>query len=111
MHPPSPINTGEAWTKSIYEALRNSPQWDGTLFLLTFDEHGVRRAHPLSFVLMHITHSVQGFADHVPPPVGVPPGDNLTYTEQAQDGRNYTFSFDRLGIRYVRVVLSSASSS
>ena len=42
MHPPSPINMGEAWTKSVYEALRNSPQWDGVLFLITFDEHGVR---------------------------------------------------------------------
>ena len=42
MHPPSPINMGEAWTKRVYEALRSSPQWDGMLFLLTFDEHGVR---------------------------------------------------------------------
>lgn len=42
MHPPSPINMGEAWTKSVYEALRSSPQWDSILFLLTFDEHGVR---------------------------------------------------------------------
>ncbi|KAI9570697.1 extracellular phospholipase C [Boletus coccyginus] len=87
MHPPSPINMGEAWTKSIYEALRNSPQWDGILFLLTFDEHG-------------------GYADHVSPPVGVPPGDNLTYTERAQDGKNYTFSFDRLGIRVPTLVIS-----
>lgn len=44
MHPPSPVNMGEAWTKNVYEALRSSPQWDGMLFLITFDEHGVCRA-------------------------------------------------------------------
>ncbi len=83
---------------------RNSPQWDDTLFILTFDEHG-------------------GFADHVPLPVrniptsglpsvasssqrangaclvGVPAGDNLTYTEKAPDGKQITFNFDRLGLR------------
>ena len=41
MHPPSPINLGEAWTKEIYEAVRGSPQWNNTLFIITFDEHGV----------------------------------------------------------------------
>ena len=41
MHPPSPINLGEVWTKQIYEAVRGSPQWNNTLFIITFDEHGV----------------------------------------------------------------------
>ena len=41
MHPPSPINLGEVWTKEIYEAVRGSPQWNNTLFIITFDEHGV----------------------------------------------------------------------
>lgn len=58
---------------------------------------------------MHITitttvSGLQGYADHVPPPVGVPPGDDLAYTELAQDRKNYTFSFDRLGLRYVQFV-------
>lgn len=39
-HPPSPINLGETFIKGIYEAVRNSPQWNTTLFILTFDEHG-----------------------------------------------------------------------
>ncbi|KAJ4418536.1 hypothetical protein N0V82_005516 [Gnomoniopsis sp. IMI 355080] len=86
-HPPSPINLGETFIKGIYEAVRNSPQWNTTLFILTFDEHG-------------------GFGDHVPPPVGVPAGDNLTYTETAQDGQNITFAFDRLGIRVPTVLIS-----
>ncbi|KAL2126072.1 hypothetical protein VTI74DRAFT_1758 [Chaetomium olivicolor] len=86
-HPASPINEGEAFVKGIYEALRNSPQWQNTLFILTFDEHG-------------------GFADHVPPPVGVPPGDNLSYTETAPDGKQITFNFDRLGLRVPTLLIS-----
>ncbi|KAJ5175430.1 Phosphoesterase [Penicillium canariense] len=72
MHPKSPINIGENFMKSIYEALRSSPQWNQTPFIVTRDEHG-------------------GFAAHVSPPTGVPPGDSLTYTENATDGKNYTF--------------------
>nr|ABG20595.1 PLC-A [Aspergillus clavatus] len=86
-HPPSPINMGEGWIKSVYEALRSSPQWNETLFVLTFDEHG-------------------GFADHVSPPENVPPGDDLTYTETARDGKASTFAFDRLGIRVPTVLMS-----
>ncbi|KAJ5151328.1 uncharacterized protein N7482_010580 [Penicillium canariense] len=87
MHPPSPINMGENFIKGIYEALRNSPQWKDTLFILTFDEHG-------------------GFADHVAPPTDVPAGDSLTYTEKAGDGVDYTFHFDRLGVRVPTVLAS-----
>ncbi|OCK76453.1 PLC-A protein [Lepidopterella palustris CBS 459.81] len=86
-HPPSPITLGENFIKSIYEALRSSPQWDSTLFILTFDEHG-------------------GFGDHVAPPVNVPAGDSLTYTETAPDGKNITFDFKRLGIRVPTLVIS-----
>ena len=45
----------------------------------------------------------QGFSDHVPPPVGVPNPDNLTYTETAADGKKYTFNFTRLGVRCVSI--------
>jgi len=87
MHPPSPINMGENFVKGIYEAIRGSPQWNETLFILTFDEHG-------------------GFADHVSPPEDVPPGDSLTYTETAPDGEPYTFHFNRLGIRVPTMLIS-----
>jgi phospholipase C len=86
-HPPSPITLGEQFIKGIYEAVRNSPQWDETLFILTFDEHG-------------------GFGDHVPPPVNIPAGDDLTYTEKAPDGRNITFDFKRLGVRVPTLLIS-----
>jgi phospholipase C len=39
-HPSSPISMGEAFIESIYEALCSSPQWQSTLFILTFEEHG-----------------------------------------------------------------------
>ncbi|OQE31367.1 hypothetical protein PENSTE_c001G09206 [Penicillium steckii] len=87
MHPPSPINMGENFVKGVYEAIRGSPQWNETLFILTFDEHG-------------------GFADHVSPPEDVPPGDSLTYTETAPDGEPYTFHFNRLGIRVPTMLIS-----
>ncbi|KAI9370409.1 phosphoesterase [Aspergillus egyptiacus] len=86
-HPPSPMNLGESFVKSVYEALRSSPQWEETLFILTFDEHG-------------------GFADHVPPPENVPPGDHIPHTEIAGDGKPTTFHFDRLGIRVPTILIS-----
>ena len=102
MHPPSPINLGEAWTKEIYEAVRGSPQWNNTLFIITFDEHGVcNKFFQIRF--LPIYQSSQGFSDHVPPPVGVPNPDNLTYTETAADGKKYTFDFTRLGVRCVSI--------
>ncbi|KAJ9102329.1 hypothetical protein QFC21_002729 [Naganishia friedmannii] len=86
-HPPSPVSMGEAFVKKVYDALRSSPQWNETLLILTFDEHG-------------------GFADHVPPPSNVPAGDKLTYTEKALDGANITFAFDRMGIRVPTILIS-----
>lgn len=86
-HPPSPITLGENFVRGIYEAVRNGPQWNETLFILTFDEHG-------------------GFGDHVPPPVDVPAGDSLTYTELSPDGKNMTFDFTRLGVRVPTILMS-----
>jgi phospholipase C len=48
-HPPSDIRDGQALVLAIYHALASSPQWEKTLLVITYDEHG-------------------GFFDHVPPP-------------------------------------------
>lgn len=48
-HPHADIRDGQAFQNSIYEALRNSPQWERTLLIFTYDEWG-------------------GFFDHVSPP-------------------------------------------
>lgn len=39
-HPPADIAEGEALLKQIYETLRASPQWNETLLIVTYDEHG-----------------------------------------------------------------------
>jgi phospholipase C len=48
-HPPSDIRSGQSFVLDVYEALVNSPGWDDTLLIVTYDEHG-------------------GFFDHVQPP-------------------------------------------
>lgn len=50
-HPFADIQTGEAWTKAIYDHAIASPQWPLMAVIWTYDEAG-------------------GFADHVPPPLG-----------------------------------------
>jgi len=48
-HPPDNIQGGEAWSRSIYEAVRKSPAWPTTALIYTYDEGG-------------------GIFEHVPPP-------------------------------------------
>lgn len=50
-HPPGDVQLGEAWTKSIYDAVLASNYWKDTVILLTYDEAG-------------------GYADHMKPPTG-----------------------------------------
>lgn len=50
-HPVADVRDGQAFLNTIYDALRNSPQWNKTLFIIVYDEWG-------------------GFYDHVVPPVG-----------------------------------------
>ena len=41
-HPDDGSSTvnAEAFVKSLYEAVRASPQWNQTLLIITYDEHG-----------------------------------------------------------------------
>lgn len=81
-HPDHDVALGEQFVKDIYEALRSSPQWNRTLLIITFDEHG-------------------GFYDHVPPPMeGVPPPDDIaSFPDEG-------FRFDRLGMRIPAILVS-----
>jgi phospholipase C len=54
-HPPSDIRAGQAFVFDVYDALRRSRDWQDTMLIVTYDEHG-------------------GFFDHVPPPP-LPEGD------------------------------------
>ncbi|XP_023516715.1 non-specific phospholipase C2-like [Cucurbita pepo subsp. pepo] len=49
-HPSHDVYQGQMFVKEVYETLRASPQWNETLFIITYDEHG-------------------GYYDHVPTPV------------------------------------------
>jgi phospholipase C len=83
MHPLNDIRKGEGLVKQVYEALRNSQYWAETMLIITFDEHG-------------------GFYDHQPPPATVPTGDDSKYANP-----NYSFLFDRLGVRVPAIVVSA----
>jgi phospholipase C len=61
-HPPAPVNSGEASTARVLEALTSNPElWQKTALIVVYDENG-------------------GFFDHVAPPVPPlgTPGESLT---------------------------------
>lgn len=81
-HPSHDVYQGQMFVKEVYETLRSSPQWNETLFIITYDEHG-------------------GFYDHVPTPVtGVPSPDGIVGPEP------FLFGFDRLGVRVPTIMIS-----
>ncbi len=78
-HPNYDVALGEQLIHDVYEALRSGPGWPQTLLVLTYDEHG-------------------GCFDHVPPPWGATPPDNLA--------GEFGFGFDRFGVRVPTVLIS-----
>lgn len=82
MHPLDDVTRGERLIKTVYETIRNSPHWEHSMLIVTFDEHG-------------------GFYDHVAPGPAVPPGD-LETAGYVQHG----FKFDQLGVRVPTLVIS-----
>ncbi|KAJ4978031.1 hypothetical protein NE237_008811 [Protea cynaroides] len=81
-HPSHDVYYGQMLVKEVYEALRAGPQWNETMLVITYDEHG-------------------GFYDHVATPVsGVPSPDAVVGPEP------FYFGFDRLGVRVPTIVVS-----
>jgi phospholipase C len=78
-HPNYDVALGEQLIHDVYETLRAGPGWPGTLLVITYDEHG-------------------GCYDHVPPPWGATPPDN--------DTGEFSFGFDRFGVRVPAVLVS-----
>jgi phospholipase C len=78
-HPDYSMALGEQLIRDAYAALRASPQWNGTLLFVTYDEHG-------------------GCYDHVPPPTSAVPPDNAA--------GEYGFDFRRFGVRVPCVLVS-----
>ena len=82
-HPLDDITHGEKLIKRVYEAIRNSPVWEQSLLIVTYDEGG-------------------GFYDHMRPGKTVPPGDSVT--DPANN--HHDFAFDQLGVRVPAIVCS-----
>ncbi len=82
-HPKDDVTRGDRLLKTIYETIRNSPHWNSSLLIITYDEHG-------------------GFYDHVQPPQTVTPGDSTTDPEN----NHFNFDFKQLGVRVPAVIIS-----
>jgi phospholipase C len=88
---PSNLHKGEALLWNIYDAIRNGPNWESTLLIILFDEHG-------------------GCYDHVPPPsskdseVAIAPDNSIIPAGQPGGAG---FKFDRLGPRVPAIVVSA----
>jgi phospholipase C len=78
-HPNYNVALGEEMIHDVYYALRNGSNWNQTLFIITYDEHG-------------------GCFDHVPPPQGAVPPDNSVGED--------SFDFKRFGPRVPTVLVS-----
>jgi phospholipase C len=78
-HPNFDVALGEQLIHDVYYALRNGPNWNQTLLIITYDEHG-------------------GCYDHVAPPTNAVPPDNSV----GEDG----FDFKRFGLRVPTVLVS-----
>ena len=84
-HPDHNIQAGELFIASIYNAIRENPSlWASTALLIVYDEHG-------------------GIYDHVVPPACSGDGHSAG---PADTGLNYTFNFDRLGVRVPAILVS-----
>jgi len=82
---PQNIAVGEEFAASVINAVINGPDWDRTLLILTYDEHG-------------------GYYDHVPPPAAIPP-DSIPPT--LEDPRENPFDgFARYGFRVPFAIVS-----
>jgi phospholipase C len=87
MHAPQDVRPGDQLISDVYAALRSGPQWQHSLLIVTFDEHG-------------------GYFDHTDPvaavnPDGInspAPGDTASFAP--------TFAFDRMGLRVPTILAS-----
>jgi phospholipase C len=78
-HPNYDVAKGEQFILAVYRAVRDGPAWNGTLLIVTYDEHG-------------------GCYDHVAPPT--------TAVAPDSSAGEYGFDFTRFGLRVPTVLIS-----
>jgi len=78
-HPNYDVALGEQLLHDTYYALQSGPNWNDTLLIITYDEHG-------------------GNYDHVAPPWGAVPPDNTV--------GEFGFDFTRFGVRIPALLIS-----
>lgn len=81
-HPVMDVALGEKFIYDVYTALQTGKNWNSTLFILTYDEHG-------------------GNYDHVAPPTNATPPDNFR-----GDVDHLNFDFTRFGVRVPALLIS-----
>lgn len=81
-HPMDDVYGGENLIKYVYESIRNSPLWNQSLLIITYDEHG-------------------GFYDSVIPGAVTPPNDGSSSALNEND-----FAFNVYGTRVPAIVVS-----
>jgi phospholipase C len=77
------VTNGEALIATVYESIRNSPIWNSSMLIITYDEHG-------------------GFYDHFAPPPAPPPDDGGEKSKYNENG----FTFAQYGVRVPAVIVS-----
>ncbi len=86
-HPMDGTYGGELLLKKTYEAIRNSPHWEKSLLIITYDEHG-------------------GYFDSGTPGTAPAPNDNPTKNKEFDYSRFTNFDFKQLGVRVPAIVVS-----
>lgn len=81
-HPMDDVYGGEKLIKYVYESIRNSPLWDTSLLIITYDEHG-------------------GFYDSVAPIACPAPND-----KSSDKYNKYGFNFGQYGVRVPAIIIS-----
>jgi phospholipase C len=79
-HPPHDVSLGEQFLLRVWKAVSGGKDWNSTLLVITFDEHG-------------------GCYDHAEPPPAEPPDDA---SKSAKEG----LEFNRYGVRIPTVLVS-----
>lgn len=82
-HPMDGVANGDALITKVYETIRNSPIWNQSLLIITYDEHG-------------------GFYDHFPPGPAQPPNDGGDFSKYNQSG----FTWAQYGVRVPAIIVS-----